>query len=158
MQFTTHIRAVLVAAFAAILLVPAAGAGTHSPRENGLLAAMNATRAAHGLGPLRADAKLLAAARAHSRTLLRSNTFTHGSLGPRLSRFGVVGPKVGENLAWGVGSRASAASIVSAWLRSPGHRANLLRPGFTRVGVGALTGSFAGHGGATLVTADFAGR
>jgi hypothetical protein len=34
----------------------------------------------------------------------------------------------------------------------------LLRPGFRRVGIGISLGTFAGHGGATVVTADFAGR
>jgi uncharacterized protein YkwD len=42
-------------------------------------------------------------------------------------------------------------------LSSPGHRANLLRPGFRYVGVGTATGRFAGVSGATIVTADFAG-
>jgi hypothetical protein len=33
----------------------------------------------------------------------------------------------------------------------------LLRAGFRRIGIGLVTGSFAGHGRATVVTADFAG-
>ena len=41
---------------------------------------------------------------------------------------------------------------------SPGHRANLLRPGWNRIGLGALKGNFLGYTGATVVTADFAGR
>jgi uncharacterized protein YkwD len=41
------------------------------------------------------------------------------------------------------------------WLASPGHRANLLRPGFRRLGLGIATGSFPGQAGATVVTADF---
>jgi uncharacterized protein YkwD len=43
-------------------------------------------------------------------------------------------------------------------MESPGHRANLLRPGWTRIGLGALTGTFGGYAGATVFTADFAGR
>ena len=42
-------------------------------------------------------------------------------------------------------------------MSSPGHRANLLRPGFRRIGIGALVGRFSGYSGATVVTADFAG-
>ena len=49
------------------------------------------------------------------------------------------------------------AAIVSGWLASPGHRANLLRPGLNRIGLGALEGNFLGYAGATVVTADFAG-
>ncbi len=46
---------------------------------------------------------------------------------------------------------------MKAWLASPGHRRNLLRPGFRRVGLGELRTSFQGVTGATVVTADFAG-
>jgi uncharacterized protein YkwD len=47
---------------------------------------------------------------------------------------------------------------VKMWLASPGHRANLLRPGYDRIGLGLGAGSFHGIAGATVVTADFAGR
>ena len=60
----------------------------------------------------------------------------------------------GEDLAWGP---PSAAWVVSQWLASPEHRSILLRPGFRRVGIGALRGSFSGMSGALVVTADFAG-
>jgi uncharacterized protein YkwD len=78
-------------------------------------------------------------------------------LGPRLAGYGVRGPIYGENLAWGMGERATAQGIVRGWMASPGHRANLLRPGWTRIGIGSRIGTFRGYGGATVVTADFAG-
>jgi uncharacterized protein YkwD len=90
--------------------------------------------------------------------VVRTGTFAHGSFQRRLAGFGVRGPKVGENLGWGIGWRKTAQGIVAGWLASPSHRANLLRPGFRRVGVGRVVGTFAGHGGAAVVTADFAGR
>ncbi|TML65334.1 MAG: CAP domain-containing protein, partial [Actinobacteria bacterium] len=65
---------------------------------------------------------------------------------------------VGENLAWGTGAYSAAKAIVQEWLASPEHRANLLRPGFRLVGVGSAVGTFVGRAGATVVTADFAGR
>ena len=98
------------------------------------------------------------AARSHSAEILRSGSFAHGAFALRMRRFGVRGSFAGENLAWGVADRASARSIVAQWLASPGHRANLLRPGFRRVGLGQLFGTFAGYSGAAVVTADFAGR
>jgi uncharacterized protein YkwD len=70
---------------------------------------------------------------------------------------GARGPIFGENLAWGTGSLGSAGAIVSQWLASPPHRANLLRRGFARVGVAAPLGNFLGHH-ARVATADFAGR
>lgn len=126
--------------------------------ERALIAEMNRVRTAHGLGALRLDLTLERAARAHSRTILRTGSFNHGAFQRRLTTFGARGPAVGENLAWGVGSRGTAQAIVAAWLGSPGHRANLLRPGFRRIGVGRVVGTFAGHRGAAVVTADFAGR
>jgi uncharacterized protein YkwD len=148
----------VAAAFAAItvtimLFSPAVAAG--SPP---LLAAMNETRAAHGLAPLRLDPRLQRAARAHSSDMIRRQYFAHGPFLSRLARFGVRGPRVGENLAWGVGSAADARAVVRGWLASPRHRANLLRRGFRRVGIASLIGPFAGHGRAAVVTADFAGR
>ena len=65
---------------------------------------------------------------------------------------------VGENLAWGGSRRGSPRATLVAWLRSPEHRANLLRAGWTRVGIGLVRGTFLGNGGATVVTADFAGQ
>jgi uncharacterized protein YkwD len=72
-------------------------------------------------------------------------------------QFDVTGHLAGENLAWGTGSRGTAGGVVAAWLASPEHRANLLRPSFTRVGIGERVGAFEGAGGAEVVTADFAG-
>jgi uncharacterized protein YkwD len=89
--------------------------------------------------------------------MLQAGTFAHGDFSGRMAAFHVRGPLVGENLAWGSGPYASAAAVIREWLASPGHRANLLRPTFTRIGIGTTQGSFLGNGGSTVVTADFAG-
>lgn len=119
---------------------------------------MNAARAAHGLRPLHADATLRTAARAHSVDMLRSDYFAHGDFPGRMATFHVRGPVAGENLAWGSGPYGQTQAIVQEWLASPEHRANLLRPGFSRIGIGIVRGTFLGNAGATVVTADFAGR
>jgi uncharacterized protein YkwD len=128
-----------------------------SKPEAALLRQMNQVRLAHGLRPLRYDAHLERAARAHSREMLASNVFQHGAFASRMLEFDVTGSLAGENLAWGTGAEGSARGIVAAWLASPEHRANLLRPTFVRVGIGDLAGSFLGNRGARVVTADFAG-
>jgi uncharacterized protein YkwD len=148
--FSTFFLLALLAA-PAVPAAPTAG-------ERALLAEMNRIRAAHGAPALRLDARLERAARAHSRDMLRRGYFAHGEFARRLAGFGARGPAVGENLGWGVGSTGSAQSIVAAWLASPPHRANLLRSGFRWIGLGRLVGTFAGYGGAAVVTADFAGR
>jgi len=157
MQFTTHIRVAFGVVLAAAALAPAGQAATLTRSEQEILVAVNAVRAQHDLRPLRVDTTLTRAARSYSTTLIRTDVFTHGSLGTRLARAGVRGPLYGENLAWGRGDRATARGIVRGWMASPGHRANLLRPGWSRIGLGAKVGTFMGYGGATVVTADFAG-
>ena len=161
MQLSTYIRTGLTLFAAALALVPAANAGsqttTLSQNERALLTAVNDVRASHGLRALRVDATLVRAARSYSAHMIRTGTFTHGAMGARLARAGARGPVYGENLAWGVGASAGARTIVRSWMASPGHRANMLRRGWTRIGLGALRGSFQGYSGATVVTADFAG-
>jgi uncharacterized protein YkwD len=154
----TQILLVFAAVFSALLVAPAGFSATLSPAESGLLHAVNATRAAHGLVQLRVDSTLTLAARAHSREMLRGGYFAHGNFQGRMLGFHVRGPFAGENLAWGDGSFAKAQTIIAEWLRSPEHRANLLRPGFTRIGIGATQGTFLGKAGTTVLTADFAGR
>ena len=139
-----------------------AGAGrasgvTLSRAETALLVTLNDVRVQHGLAPFQVGTKLERAARFHSLDMLRGGYFAHGDFAGRMARFGVSAAAIGENLAWGTGSYGSASSIVRLWLNSPPHRANLLRPGFRRIGIAALVGSFDGYGGATVVTADFAG-
>jgi uncharacterized protein YkwD len=126
--------------------------------EASLVRAMNEVRGATGLRPLRLDPRLELAARRHSRKMLRVQTLFHGNFALRIRRVGVKAPAVGENLAWGTGPLARARKIVSLWLASPEHRANLLRRGYRTVGVGVKRGRFEGYAGAALITADFAGR
>ena len=143
------------------VLAAAASAGVRTTKAGtaaGLLQAVNRTRAAHGLRPLRVDRTLVRAARAHSVEMLRGNYFAHGDFRGRMLTFHVRGPQAGENLAWGNGAYARPASIVAEWLASPEHRANLLHAGWTRIGIGITNGTFLGNGGVAVVTADFAGR
>jgi len=130
---------------------------TLSRSERTMLGSVNRMRAAHNLRPLRIDPTLVRAARDYSATLILRDVFTHGALGPRLQSYGARGPLFGENLAWGTGERATARAFLRGWMASPGHRAILLRPGWTRIGIGARRGTFLGYAGATVVTADFAG-
>ena len=160
-QLSEHIGVAccVTLALLALSLAPASHAATtQSQVEQSLIAAVNEVRADHNLRPVRIDPTLVVAARAHTTALLRTNVFEHGSFAERIALHGARGPAFGENLAWGTGRLASARSIVNAWMHSPGHRANLLRPGWNRIGIGALKGRFLGRTGAVVVTADFAGR
>lgn len=151
------LRSLIALAAVAVLLVPATAMAGMTRNESTLLREMNRVRAQHGLGQLRPDAHLERAARSHSHEMIVTNSFAHGAFGARMAQFDVHGTLAGENLAWGTGYRATPRAIIAAWLASPEHRANLLRPSFSRVGIGNLVGAFLGNQGATVVTADFAG-
>jgi uncharacterized protein YkwD len=156
-HFKSMFRSLLAVAAALVLVLPASALAGSTRSESSLLREMNRVRAQHGLGRLTADTHLQRAARAHSREMIGSNVFAHGAFGSRMLQFNVTGKLAGENLAWGTGARGTARGIVAAWLASPEHRANLLRPSFTRVGVSDVIGAFHGYSGAHVVTADFAG-
>ena len=129
-----------------------------SGQEQSLLDAINRARARHGAPPLRVASPLQRAARSHSTAMMQTGTFGHGDWYRRLRRHGARGRMLGETIAWGSGTAATARAIVRMWLGSPSHRATMLNRSFRYVGVGIATGLFAGFGGASVATADFAGR
>jgi uncharacterized protein YkwD len=105
----------------------------------------NAQRAAAGLPPLAHDPILTAAAQAHSADMAARAFCSHTSPDGsepwhRAAAAGSIRRAIGENIACG---QRSPAEVVDGWMNSPGHRANILRPTFTHMGVG-----FAGGGGA----------
>jgi uncharacterized protein YkwD len=152
---TRQFLVAFVAGFCLLALVANASARGLSSSENSVLRAMNGARTSRGLAPLRVDYRLERIARVHSSDMLRRQYFAHGAFASRMRASRAAGPLFGEDLAWGP---LSASWVVSHWLASPEHRANLLRPGFHRVGVGGVVGTYGGHAGAFFVTADFAGR
>ena len=156
MPIKNKILITFLAGFALLGSAAGAQARTLSNPEASLLQTMNSVRTSRGLAPLRVDIRLLRAARGHSADMLQRQYFAHGAVAGRALAQGARGPVFGEDLAWGTG--ATAHWVVGRWLASPGHRAVMLRPGFRRVGIGISFGTFGGHGGAAVVTADFAGR
>ena len=150
----------LVAGFAGALLFFAfvsVAAARLSPYELALLAQINRARVANGLRRLRADPHLERAARAHSLDMLRHGYFDHRSFARRMTAVHARGRIFAENLAWGSGSYSAPAAIVTMWLASPEHRANLLQPRFSRIGLGAVRGTFYGASGAVVITIDLGG-
>ncbi|HEV2769855.1 MAG TPA: CAP domain-containing protein [Solirubrobacteraceae bacterium] len=59
---------------------------------------------------------------------------------------------VGGNLAWGSGGRATPRQIMRAWMNSPGHKHNILTPGFHHVGIGIVLGAPRSVGDAAAAT------
>lgn len=153
-----------IALLLALLLLPAdagaqrrAGRGTPSPAaadlqylqevERGIFRLTNAVRRKEGLPALTWDAALARVARAHSADMLVRGYFRHESPEGRTPHerakdgtpYALAAS--GENL-WGaqgdqpLDPERLPRIIVDTWLASPGHRANLLNPAFTDLGVG----------------------
>jgi hypothetical protein len=125
----------------------------------------NYARAQSGLKPLRLASLLNAAGDAKLAADVSCRAFTHDPCGrPFDSVFaayvrGATSYRLGENIAWGTGSLGTPRQIMSSWLHSPGHRVNILTPGFTELGIGYLPDqTFLGYGGATLWSQQFGAR
>ena len=144
----------LVLSFAATAPAAEAAGPRLDSGERAVVRAINRARAAHGLRAMRANRRLARAADVHSRSMLRSDYFSHGAFSQRVRRY-VHYRSLGETIA--MTSRCSARRVVRMWLNSPSHRAVLLSGKFRRVGVGRRLGRL-GSSRACLVTADFASR
>jgi uncharacterized protein YkwD len=113
--------------------------------EAQMLELVNEERAAAGLRPLAPDPELTEVARTHSADMFARGYFAHVSpdgLDPfdRMTRAGVTFRTAGENLALAPTVRVAHTGLMN----SPGHRANILRPAFGRLGVGIVDGGYRG--------------
>jgi uncharacterized protein YkwD len=63
--------------------------------------------------------------------------------------------RAGENIAWGNGEFGTVRKIMRSWLRSPGHRANIIAGDFDQFGVGLRIGNLNGAEGAHVWAAHF---
>ncbi|HYP29656.1 MAG TPA: CvpA family protein [Blastocatellia bacterium] len=120
--------------------------------EARMLEMVNAERVSAGLEPLAPDPELTEVARRHSADMFARGYFSHStpegrSPFDRIREARVTFRTAGENLAL-----APTLSVAHTGLmNSPGHRANILRPQFGRVGIGILDGGFRG----LMVTQNF---
>ena len=122
--------------------------------ENYILQQVNAERAKAGLGPLQIDYRLVQTARAKSQDMIDNRYFDHqspvlGSPFDQMKRAGISYHFAGENIA----EMATAAQAMEGWMNSPGHRANILNPNFTHIGIGVIKGGPAGE----MLTQQFIG-
>jgi uncharacterized protein YkwD len=131
---------------------PEARAASVTPRSNAWEAKVvkltNARRKAHDRKPLRATACPDSFAEPWTRHLARTQTLTHQDLSPMLGCPDTS--YAGENIAYGY---STPRALVSAWMHSPGHRANILSRHFHRIGVSGWRAT----NGVTYATQDFVG-
>ena len=97
----------------------------------------NAEREEAGCPSLTVDHDLITASLRQSWYMARTRLFSHvwrnGSTFVTRSRAAGYRQPAGENIAWGY---RSAPEVVDAWMRSPGHRANILNCGAKSIGTG----------------------
>lgn len=110
-----------------------AAAPVPQPVDGEIVALGNEARRAQGVADLAVSACAQQQALARATVLVAEGRFEHDPLEPILASCG--GRTVGENLALGY---PTAKATVDAWLASPGHRANLLSPDFTGIGVACV--------------------
>lgn len=165
---------VVALALGVLAVAPGVGATPATPRATGLEAAIaqevNAVRAARGLPTLRGSAGLSRAAGAHTGAMLDVGAFAHEfpgwlSFSQRLKRYYAPGKTAwsgAENLALFGPDAPTAQDVVSAWMGSPGHRANILGRSWRELGVAVRFAPAAGgdFGGAPtwVVTLDLGRR
>lgn len=149
-----------------LLLVPANPAGAASrcnddtlvPSSSNVAKIRSATRCLldkererRGLRALTANSQLRKAASKYSRQMVRDGFFDHVSPGGStlLSRVkrstsylrNARGYSLGENLAWGSYDLATPRQTVRSWMRSSGHRRNILNRRFRNIGIGIASGA-----------------
>jgi uncharacterized protein YkwD len=103
-----------------------------------MVTAINNERARYGLPPVVANTKLNTAAQKHSRDMANNDFFSHtGSDGSspftRMKREGYYYTYAMENIAAGY---PTVSQVVTGWMNSPGHRANILSKYLKEIGVG----------------------
>jgi uncharacterized protein YkwD len=123
---------------------------TYTQAKDAVLCLINRRRRAHSLCGLRGNGDLRSAARRHTADMIDNSFFSHYSstgldVVQRIRRTGYLAGAtawgVGENIAWGTGSDGTPARIVTAWMHSPGHRANILNHRFRQIGIGVVSGA-----------------
>lgn len=104
-----------------------------------VVALVNKERAKAGIAPLTIDSGLEQAALVRTKEI--QNSFSHtrpngSSFATAIAEAGVTYRRAGENIAWG---QKTPEAVVTAWMNSEGHRANIMNVNFSRIGVGYLT-------------------
>ncbi len=108
-----------------------------STSEKKLIDLINQERTDAGLNPLIVDSELCRVARIKAEDLYKNNYFSHTSPTyespfQMMRDFGISFKSAAENIAKTYG----AESAHNGFMNSPGHRNNILNPGYTHVGVG----------------------
>jgi uncharacterized protein YkwD len=117
--------------------------GPQSPVQQQILALVNQKRKDAGCDPITLDRRLIDAANRHAADMARRGYFDHESpagenAGSRVTGAGYVWRRYGENIAKG---QSSPFQVMTDWMKSPGHRENILDCRLDEMGVGLALAS-----------------
>jgi uncharacterized protein YkwD len=115
-----------------------------SAAEKELLDLTNKEREKEKLPPLKPNPTLFKVARAHSANMARQEKMEHkldGKAGyMRVRDAGYRARRSGENIAKGGDRDIRLPAVMEGWMASPAHRANILNPYYTEIGLGRVVG------------------
>ena len=103
---------------------------------------INNQRISNGLPALKIDDELQNVARIKAQDMVNNNYFSHtsptyGSPFDMMKKFGIKYKTAGENIA----GNSTNSGAVTAWMESPGHKANILNDSFNYTGIGVIKSS-----------------
>ncbi len=130
-----RVALLLVATLLPVSLLTAPSVSASTPEgtyANQARKATNAERSSRQLASLSRSACLQRFAVAQATKMAQQRRIFHQPLGPILTRCGMS--SVGENVATGY---SNGNSVVRGWMGSPGHRDNILNPGYRQMGLAA---------------------
>lgn len=123
------VLALLISLLQAFGTPPTAEASIDSAKEADFIALVNVERAAQGLPSLTPRADIRTVARDHSVRMARESRLYHNpSFSTQITNWKTVAENVGRG--------PSVQSIHGAFMNSPGHRANIMHPDLTEIGIG----------------------
>jgi len=120
-----------------ILILPSENTSVRA-FEQEVVRLVNEQRVKNGLKSLTSNWELARVARYKSQDMVDNRYFSHtspvyGSPFQMIRNFGLSFRTAGENIAYG---QRTPQAVVNAWMNSSGHRANILNPSYTQIGVG----------------------
>jgi uncharacterized protein YkwD len=116
--------------------------------RTGIITQTNKERTKYSVTALTESKQLDLSAQAKADDILARHYFAHvapdgKTVSDLVTKQEYVYIKIGENLA--LGNFTSDTDVVTAWMNSPGHRANILDTAFSNIGVGVAYGMYDGH-------------
>jgi uncharacterized YkwD family protein len=124
-----------------VLMIPVDGADALSSYEREVVRLLNEERIKRGLAALKINTRLSYVARLKAKDMRDKNYFSHtsptyGTPFQMMKDFGIFYRSAGENIAMG---QRTPSEVMTAWMNSPGHRANILNSNYTEAGVGYVS-------------------